>query len=306
MTPTPAPRMLLVEDNPAVRQSIHAYFEDYDFDITATENGDDAISRFRERPFDVVIVDLHIPGADGLTILHEVRSTHPETPVIVISGSGTMSDVVQALRLGAWDYLLKPISDMSILRYAIERSLERGKLLREVREYREHLEDQVRARTAELQNVNRSLEEKNVALREVLSTVQTEKSTIGRQVVSNVEKTILPLLESLRASMPAANHRKLELIEANLREITSPFVDSLTRDTAKLSPTELRISSLIRRGLSMKEIASIESISPETVATHRRSIRRKLGITNSKINLSSYLDSYLRGPLQSAQSLNEA
>lgn len=285
-------RMLVVEDDASVSESIRAYFEDYDYVIDVAGDGNKGIELFRARQPDVVLVDLHIPGIDGLQVLHDIREDEPETPVMVISGSGTLRDVVQALRLGAWDYLLKPIADLSILRYAVQRSLERSHLLHENRIHREHLEDEIRSRTAELQAANEALERKNVAIREVLATVEQEKAAVGRNVVENIERSVLPELHALSRGLSAPQRRRIEHIETSLREISSPFVSNLSRDAAALTPTELRVSTLIRRGLSAKEIAAVESISVQTVSTHRRSIRRKLGITNIKVNLASFLDSY--------------
>ena len=222
----------------------------------------------QSRP-DVLLVDLHIPGLTGLDLLRQVRAASPETPVIVISGSGTMEDVVQALRLGAWDFLIKPIAEMSILKHSVERSLERARLIRENRLHREHLEEEVRQRTSEIQEVNQALEQKNVALREVLKSIQEEKSEVAKSVVTNVEKVIMPMLGTLRAGLLPRQQRILSEVETSLTGIVSPFVDRLSKDIARLSPTELRVAAMIRRGLSIKEVASLEHVSPETVATHR-------------------------------------
>lgn len=275
-------RMLVIEDDVSVSEGIRAYFEDYEYTVDVAGDGNAGLERFRARSTDVVLVDLHIPGVDSLEVLHDVRKDAPETPVMVVSGSGTLRDVVQALRLGAWDYLLKPIADLSILRYAVQRSLERTELLRENRMHREHLEDEIRKRTAELQLAHEALERKNVAMREVLAAVEQEKASVGRNVTENIERSVLPELHALGHGLNAAQHQRLKHIETSLREIASPFVNNLSRDAASLTPTELRVSTLIRRGLSAKEIAAVESVSVETVSTHRRSIRRKLGITKQQ------------------------
>jgi len=104
----------------------------------------------RERP-DLVLVDLRMPGIDGLEVLATIRERFPDTPVIVVSGAGAITDVVEALRLGAWDYLVKPIENLSFLSHSIEKSLERAYLLRKNREYQESLEKMVSKRTEELQ-----------------------------------------------------------------------------------------------------------------------------------------------------------
>jgi PAS domain S-box-containing protein len=91
--------------------------------------------------------------------LERVREISPETSVIVISGSGVIDDVVQALQLGACNYLLKPIHDLSVLLYAVEKALERVRMIRERKRYQERLEEEVVQRTAQLQLHQEHLEE---------------------------------------------------------------------------------------------------------------------------------------------------
>ena len=88
---------------------------------------------------DLVLVDLRMPEMGGLAVLSAIRREVPEMPVIVVSGAGDIGEVVEALRLGAWDFLLKPINDMSILRHAIDQGLERARLIGENRRYQTEL-----------------------------------------------------------------------------------------------------------------------------------------------------------------------
>src|SRR5437764_906709 len=126
-------RMLLVEDDEEVRRSLREQLADWGYGVVDTGNGTHATELLAAKPLDLILLDLHLPGRDGLEILEDVRRSRPDLATIVISGSGTIDDVVQALRLGAWDYLFKPIQDMAILRHAVTRALERRRLLREQR-----------------------------------------------------------------------------------------------------------------------------------------------------------------------------
>ena len=134
-----------------------------------------------------------------------------------------------------------------------------------------------------------ALKEKNLALKEILATVEAEKRVIGEQVVANVEKVVMPLVRSLGEGLGRIQTDMIRQLEAALEDITSPFTHQLSRQFASLSPTELKICNLIRNGLGVKQVAEIEHLAPETVATHRRNIRRKLGIANEKANLTSFL-----------------
>ena len=145
-----------------------------------------------------------------------------------------------------------------------------------------------------MENVNRSLEAKNIALKEILSSIEAEQGKIGQRVIGNVEEVVLPLLHSLRQGATRGQRRTIDQIEKSLRGIISPFVDELARAVKSLTPTELRVCTFIKRGLAVKEIAELEHLSPETISAHRRNIRRKLHIANRKINLTSYLREFNR------------
>jgi len=132
--------LLVVEDEKAVRDSIVAYFEDSGYRILEAANGSEGLSIFEEQQPDLVICDLRMPGMDGLHLLNRIMETTDETPVIVVSGAGVMTDVVEALRLGAADYLMKPVVDLSVLEHSVERSLERSLLFKENYLYRQELE----------------------------------------------------------------------------------------------------------------------------------------------------------------------
>ncbi len=133
-------KLLIIDDDTIVRQNIVAYLEDSGFDVYQASDGRCGLALFRRDPPDLVLSDLRMPGVDGLQVLKEVHEQSPEIPVIVISGAGVMSDVVEALRLGASDYLIKPVVDMEVLIHSVEKSLERVELLTQNRLYREKLE----------------------------------------------------------------------------------------------------------------------------------------------------------------------
>ncbi len=282
--------ILVVDDDEAIRQSMASHLEDLGFEAVEAEDGQTALEIFEESQPDLILLDLRMPRVDGLEVLATLGTRSPETPVIVVSGMGVMEDAVQALRLGAWDYLIKPIQDMTVLEVSVCRALERAQLIKENRDYRRQLETQIARRTAELESARQALEEKNLALREILANIQTDRRRVEESVISSVNKVILPMLQSLRRGLAGSDAKVVDQIEQSLTEITSPFVDKLSKDLASLTPTEIRICNLIRRGLTVKEIANLENLAPDTVSTHRRNIRRKLGVVNKKVNLASYLE----------------
>ena len=200
-------------------------------------------------------MDLRMPRVHGLSALRQISAQQPELPIIVISGVGEVAEAIEAMRLGAWDYLPKPIDDLNLLTIAIEKVMEKQSLRRQVREHEAHLEEQVSQRTEELRTANAMLEQKAIVLREVLNTIQEEKRAFQSGIVQQLEATVLPLIQRAKEGSSNAVRALVEQIEKNLGEIASPFVGQLSRRFAGLTPSEIRICQAIRRGMSSKEVA---------------------------------------------------
>ncbi|MGB1271998.1 MAG: response regulator, partial [Endozoicomonas sp.] len=155
--------ILVIDDDAIVRESIVAYLKASGFNILEAENGEQGLAIFREQSPDLILCDLRMPIMDGLIMLRNVRNESLETPFIVVSGAGIMADVVEALRLGASDFIIKPIVDLEVLEYAINRALENAQLQMENKRYGESLEEAIHT----LENSLRLLQEDQKAGREV-------------------------------------------------------------------------------------------------------------------------------------------
>src|SRR6187402_3799617 len=131
--------VLIIDDDALVRGVFRRVLERTGALVVEAESGKAGLVSCREREPGVVLLDLRMPEMDGLDVLSTLVVEHPETPVIVVSGQGTMTDAVEALRRGAWDFVSKPLPDSEILRQAVRRSLERSALLRQNRAYGESL-----------------------------------------------------------------------------------------------------------------------------------------------------------------------
>lgn len=156
--------ILTIDDEDVIRRSFQAYLEDSGFRVLQAQNGRIGLDVFREHHPDIILVDLRMPEMDGLEVLATVVREAPEVPIIVVSGTGMIQDAIEALRLGAWDYVLKPVEDLGILEHSVRRALERTKLIKENKAYRENLENLVRRRTSELHDRTLQLEETNQRL----------------------------------------------------------------------------------------------------------------------------------------------
>lgn len=170
------PVILTIDDEAIIRHSIRAYLEDYNYVVLEADNGRTGLQIHLEEKVDLILVDLRMPEVDGLEVLSEIRRRTPGLPIIVISGTGEISDVVEALRLGAWDYLLKPITDMSILIHSIEKGLERARLIVENKRYNEELEELVARKTKEISSANSRLKEVVESTKKLLGCGELEES----------------------------------------------------------------------------------------------------------------------------------
>ena len=132
--------ILIVDDEQVVRESIVAHLEDSGFVCLQAEDGVKGLELFRAQKVDCILTDIDMPNMRGIDFLAKIVDESPDMPVIVVSGAGVMEDAVNALRIGAWDYLIKPVPDLTVLEHAVCKSLERSRLKAENIRYRAELE----------------------------------------------------------------------------------------------------------------------------------------------------------------------
>lgn len=136
-----------------------------------------------------------------------------------------------------------------------------------------------------------AIEQKNGALKEILEQIELEKKRIKEGVVMNVEQVLIPALKKIKRKGTRLDKKYIDILENNLKDLTSTFGIQVSEKQLKLSPREVEIANLIKNGVSSKEIVDMLNISSKTVETHRNRIRNKLGITNKDVNLTTYLQS---------------
>ncbi|HKW65660.1 MAG TPA: ATP-binding protein [Terriglobales bacterium] len=120
-------KILIVDDEPGVLLTTRAILQQEGYDVEAAGSGQDAVEAIRQRHYDLVLTDLKMPGVDGLDVLAEVRKRSPLTVTVMMTGYGSVVSALDAVKLGAYEYLLKPI-EVEDLKQAVRRSLERKRL----------------------------------------------------------------------------------------------------------------------------------------------------------------------------------
>jgi len=167
-------------------------------------------------------------------------------------------------------------------------------------------EADLRAAHKAIEREHQALQEANVALRAVLSRLEEDKREIRSSILANIQKIIMPIVFALELEVKGRQRSYATLLRQSLQEIASPFLTQMSREHMELTPVEIAISTMIRNGMSTKEIAQLRCISPATVRRHRENIRRKLGLKNRKVNLVTYMQaSSSQEPALAAESLPE-
>ncbi len=118
--------ILVVDDDMSVRTTFSSVLRQEGYRVTAVKNGYEAIKAIDEESFDLALVDLGMPGMDGIEVLEKIKTRRPQTRVIIFTGYGSITTAVEAMRKGATDYLNKPFSPEE-LKAGVKKGLENGR-----------------------------------------------------------------------------------------------------------------------------------------------------------------------------------
>jgi len=153
----PAARVLVVDDEPSACKLLSLILSTPAFHCATASTGEEALVSLQRERFDAVISDLRMPGMSGMELLAEARRRYPHMVFLVTTGVDDVEVGVQAMRSGAYDYLVKPLRE-SVVLMSLERALQRRQLEQQVENYRQHLEEMVTERTDQLQAALRQIE----------------------------------------------------------------------------------------------------------------------------------------------------
>jgi DNA-binding NtrC family response regulator len=133
--------VLIVEDHDRLREQLGQFYEQEGFKVTTAACGEEGIEKLSQQKFAIIVSDVKMPGIDGFQLARHVREKYPDTDVILITAFGNIKQAVEAMKLGASDYITKPFQPEAI-RLVSEKLIERRRLLEEVRELRQRVHEE--------------------------------------------------------------------------------------------------------------------------------------------------------------------
>jgi len=235
MSTDQGPKVLLIEDEEVVHKVVVPYLTKKGCAIVQSFDGSQGLEDFRRHRPDIVLLDLRLPGLDGLQVLDIITRESSETQVIIISGQGAIDDVITSLKLGAWDYLIKPFPSLDVLGHSVAKAFEKVKMTRENQRYRERLEEEVRKRTGELEERTRELEGALAGLEQERTGRTRAEKAVSREraflqtlidgvidpaMVVGLDYKIIMMNESARNRLPPELKNKDELFCFQIHSMT--------------------------------------------------------------------------------------
>jgi DNA-binding NtrC family response regulator len=133
--------VLIIEDHERLREQLGYFYEQEGYKVTTASSGEEGLDKLAQEKFALVVSDVKMPGIDGFQLARRVREKYPDTDVILITAFGNIKQAVEAMKLGASDYITKPFQP-EVIRIVSEKLLEKRRLLEEVRELRQRVHDE--------------------------------------------------------------------------------------------------------------------------------------------------------------------
>ena len=190
---TEQPKILIVDDEQIVRESLANWLKEDGYQIAVAGDGPEALNKIKELPFHIVLLDLKMPGMDGIQVLQEVKKDFPDTEVIIMTAYGSVHTAVEAIKEGAYDYIVKPF-DPEEVGLLIKKILEHKNLVLENLLLRQKLEEKYEfedliGKSAPMQQVFELI--RNVAPTQATVLITGESGT-GKELVAKAIHAISP------------------------------------------------------------------------------------------------------------------
>ena len=205
--------VLIVDDEEGIRESLSGIFEDEGYDVITARSGEEALKILKEQNMDLILLDVWLPGIDGVQTLKEIKDIKPDIPVIMISGHGNIDLAVKATRMGAYDFLEKPLSLEKVLLDA-KRAIERRTLEMEYNALKQDLTKKWRL-IGNSKTMKQLMEQIDIAAQSNSRVLILGESGSGKEIVAHIlhdqsGRAEKPFIEMNCAAIPQ------ELIESEL------------------------------------------------------------------------------------------
>ncbi|WP_028585767.1 HD domain-containing phosphohydrolase [Desulfogranum mediterraneum] len=171
-------KILIADDDTLVRVAIEKILTLFGHEVVPAQSGQEALELVNDE-FDVIILDINMPGMDGFETLEHLNRKEVDIPVLFLTGAGSMDYAVKAINLGAYDFLTKPIADIELFHVKVKRAIEKRQFLRREKRYKKNLEQEVFEKTREL----------------------AEKNVLLEQYGDHLEKATVQIMTSLQTAM---------------------------------------------------------------------------------------------------------
>jgi len=192
------PKILIVDDEEHITEVFAAALQSLDYEVQVANSASEASKILDQYAPDLVLLDIRMPGKSGMELLREVKERYPDAGVIMVTAVDDTKTAVEAMRLGAYDYMLKPVS-LPELEMRVQKALERRALELGRQEYEKRLESEVKSRTEELSRRVNELEALNKMFQQHLN-IRFEAEEKFRKLAKAVEefiRTVQPLLSDM-------------------------------------------------------------------------------------------------------------
>jgi len=200
-------QIMVVDDEQAIRESLQGLFEDEGYLVSCAASGEEAVARFRKQPADIVLLDIWMPGIDGLETMNRIFQMDKSVPVIMMSGHATIDTAVRATRQGAFDFVEKPLSSDRLL-ILLRNALQKRKLEQENVDLKQNIQlqnhHQLIGKSSAIEEVRKLI--KRIAVTDaavlLLGEHGTGKAVVAQQIHQQSRRAANPFIELNTASIP--------------------------------------------------------------------------------------------------------